>query len=89
MTVYCVCYDLVKDRDYTKVIEQVKSYNYYAHAQGSVWFIKSSKSASDLRDELKPFLDSDDNLLIIRVILPWASSNLPQKINDWLKEVEF
>ena len=89
MTIYCVGYDLMKEKDYPELIEKLKSSGAYAHAQGSLWFIKSSKSASELRDELKAFMDEDDKLIVIRVTLPWASSNLSKEVNDWLKDVDF
>jgi len=89
MSIYCVSYDLIKEKDYSELIEKLKSYGAYAHAQGSLWFIKSPKNASELRDELKSFIDEDDKLIVIRVTLPWASSNLSKEVSDWLKEVDF
>lgn len=89
MSIYCVSYDLIGEKDYDSLIEKLKSYRAYAHAQGSVWFIKSSKRAAEIRDELKEFIDKDDKLMIIRVTLPWASSNMPKNINNWFKKVSF
>lgn len=89
MSIYCVSYDLIKGKDYPKLIEKLRLYDAYAHAQDSLWFIKSSKNASELRDELKSFIDEDDKLIVIRATLPWASSNLSKEVNDWLKKVNF
>lgn len=89
MSIYCVGYDLMEKKDYLKLIEKLKSYDAYAHIQGSLWFVKSSKNASELRDELKSFIDEDDKLIVIRVTLPWASSNLSKGVSDWLKKVDF
>jgi len=89
MTVYCVSYDLIAGKDYTKIIDKIKSYGAYAHAEESLWFIKDSKAASELREELKSFLDGDDKLIVIKVTLPWASFNLSKEVNDWLKTISF
>ena len=89
MAIYCVGYDLIKGKDYTKLIDKLKSYGTYARAQGSLWFIKSSKSASYIRDELKGATDDDDKIIVIKVTLPWASLNLSKDVNDWLKDMDF
>ena len=89
MSVYCISYDLIDKKDYKKLFEKIRSYEVYAHAQKSLWFIESSKGASDIRAELKEFMDEDDKLIVIKVTLPWASSNLSKEVNDWLKQVVF
>jgi len=89
MAIYCIGYDLIKEKNYEKLFEKIKSYGTYAHGLDSMWFIKSSKSASEIRDELKPFVDEDDMIIVIKVILPWASSNLSKEVADWLKKADF
>lgn len=89
MAVYCVSYDLIDDKKYEKLFEKIKSYGYYAHAQESLWFVKTSKTAEELRDELRAVVDKDDKIIVIKVVLPWASLNLPKEVNDWLNQVDF
>lgn len=89
MTVYCISYDLIEDKDYEKLIEKIKSYGTYTHAEESLWFVESEKGAPEIRDELKSCVDEDDNMIVIRVTLPWASLNLSKKVTDWLKERSF
>ena len=89
MTVYCISYDLIKDKDYEKIIEKIKTYGTWAHAEESLWFVESEKEAPEMRDELKSCMDENDKLIVIRVTLPWASSNLLKNVTDWLKERNF
>ena len=85
MSVYAVTYDLMSPgQDYTKLHEKLKSYAYSKNFD-SFWLIDTQKSASDIRDELKVLVDSNDKLFIIEVKKHWASFNIPQGMVDWLK----
>ena len=85
MAIYCISYDLIDKKNYPRLHDKIRSYKTYAHAHDSLWFIQSSEQASDIRDGLKEYTDKDDKLLVIRVILPWASTNLSKEVSDWLK----
>ncbi|MFC1697108.1 CRISPR-associated protein Cas2 [Nanoarchaeota archaeon] len=80
-----ITYDLIKpEKDYTKLVEAIKSYGSYAHALGSVWFIDSNKSTGEIRDYLQQFVDGNDKVIVTGVN-GWAISNISTKITSWLK----
>ena len=89
MTIYCISYDLIAKKDYKTLIEKIQSYGAWAHAEESLWFIESEKTAAEIRDELKSLMDNDDKIIVIRVTLPWASLNLSKAVADWLKGKNF
>ncbi|NQU98537.1 hypothetical protein HQ533_03650 [Candidatus Woesearchaeota archaeon] len=84
MTVYCVGYDLKKDRDYKKLFEKIKTYN-SCHALESMWFIESDKDVGAIRDDLKTVIDSDDAVIVIEVVEHWATRKVITGTTDWLK----
>jgi hypothetical protein len=71
MAKYLITYDLVgtseTSADYTRLIEQIKSYLTWGKVEKSVWVIKSGKSATTIRDELLAVADSNDRLFVVQL----------------------
>jgi hypothetical protein len=90
MSVLLIAYDLGSPEtsaDYEDLITKIKSYGSYRKVQYSLWLIRTDKLTGTVRDELKPYLDSNDKLLVMRVTgVGWASRNLPSSVTDWMKE---
>ncbi len=90
MKVYQICYDLRKQRDYTGLIEAIKSYGTWAHPLESCWIIATEQSAVQIRDYLATAMDHDDGLLITRLQgeAAWRMLNYDQanEVTDWLKQ---
>lgn len=63
---YLIFYDLRKQKDYTKLIEAIKSYGTWAHVLKSTWAVVTTKSAVQVRDHLLQSMDSDDGILVVR-----------------------
>jgi hypothetical protein len=85
MTVYAVTYDLqAPGQDYSDLHKKLRTYAYSKNFD-SFWLIDTSKTAAEIRDELKVLVDSNDKLLVIEVKNHWASFNIPQGMVDWLK----
>lgn len=83
---YLISYDLVKEKDYSKIIERIKLIaNGCSSPLESVWIIGHNGSASDIRDALKPYIDSDDKLLVVKLTGEGAWTNLGSKKSEWLK----
>jgi hypothetical protein len=81
-----VSYDLrAPGRDYSSLYEKLKSYTHWAKITESTWFIKTSSSCVDVRDELKKVMDSNDRLFVGKLSGEAAWSNLICN-NDYLKE---
>ena len=65
MSSMIISYDLrAPGSNYTSLYEKLKSYTHWAKITESSWFIKTSKSCADVRDELSKVLDSNDRLFV-------------------------
>lgn len=85
MARYIVTYDLVNRRDYTPLIEKIKSYRQWAHPLESVWIIITDDTSSQLRDSLSDFIDKDDKLLIMKTTQGASWIGLNNNVSDWIK----
>lgn len=89
MNKYLISYDLglpETREDYKKLITKIKGYKTWAKPLKSVWFILSTQKASEIRDELRVFLDYNDSLLVIEVKSHWATSRINEKVTEWMKK---
>ena len=77
-----ITYDLCSPgRNY----EKIKSYGTWAHICESTWIISTTDSCSDIRDNLKSVIDSNDRLFVAALTGGAAWSNVLCESN-WLKE---
>jgi hypothetical protein len=84
--VLIVSYDLhAPGRDYEGIAELLKSARSWAHPQGSVWFLDTSRDAAWWRDELKKCGDSNDEYFVARLHQNWAGFNTDGDVVAWLK----
>ena len=84
--VFIVTYDLKKpDRDYEDLVKGLKSFGTWWHQTGSAWLIVTNKSTLEVRDYLKQFIDSNDQLFVAQLQKNWAASGFTSKEYDWLK----
>ncbi|WP_020208906.1 hypothetical protein [Gilvimarinus chinensis] len=86
MSVHCVSYDLNKPgQDYTALYEELKKSPGYWHYLDSTWLISTSETATELFQRIKPHIDNNDTVLVIKVTNEY-SGWLPEKAWGWLKE---
>lgn len=86
MAVYNVSYDLVKaGQDYDGLIKELKNSDSWWHYLGSTWLIATNETALQLITRLKPYIDDNDNILIIEVVNSKAGW-LPQEAWDWINQ---
>jgi CRISPR associated protein Cas2 family len=64
MAYFCVAYDLVKDKDYTAIIDRLKELN-AVKTQLSFWLVDLNNTASEVTDDLASYMDDDDKLMVI------------------------
>lgn len=87
MSMYMVTYDLMKQgQNYTGLIAKLETYPTRWHPQGSVWMIKTEKSAEQVRNELAAVLDSNDKLIVARLSGEAAWMGYPADVSEWLKQ---
>ncbi len=84
MSTFIITYDLISDKDYSKLYEAIKNYGYYAHLLESIWIIKSSTSSTDIRDNLKNYIDDDDKIFVAKLTRECAWKNLSKEVSDWI-----
>ncbi|WNN77568.1 hypothetical protein RKS58_06915 [Lysinibacillus capsici] len=67
MAVYSVTYDLNKaGQNYPNLIKKLETFPHCKYQQ-SAWLVKSNLSAQGLYEQLKPYLDTNDFILVIPV----------------------
>ncbi len=90
--VYAILYKIKKtEKNYTPLYERIKSLGEWMHYFDDSWLLVPSNniSTSEVYDQIIPFIDgSDDILLIIRVTNDYRGW-LPQKAWDWMKDKTF
>lgn len=84
MNSYIISYDLRNNRDYTGLINWIKSYGTYANVLESLWIVYTSQSATEIRDFLLKKIDSDDHIFVVKLLKEAAWNNV-LCTNDWLK----
>ncbi|KZZ46930.1 hypothetical protein A3759_06195 [Thalassolituus sp. HI0120] len=90
MKVYQINYDLRKQRNYSALIDKIKSYKIWATPLESCWLIATNQSATQIRDNLATVMDNDDGLLVTRLHgeAAWRKLNHEKdsEMTNWLKE---
>ena len=67
MKKYLVTYDLNKsDKNYQGVISAIEKYN-FLKIMYSAYIIKTSDSADAIFSKIKPYIDSNDRLLVVEI----------------------
>jgi hypothetical protein len=88
MNTFLVSYDLNSPgKDYSKLIDKIKSIsNIWWHHLDSCWVIRSEASVASIRDTLAPFIDKNDELLVMQSsgVAAWTGFNLEG--STWLKD---
>ncbi|GAA4798760.1 hypothetical protein [Rothia endophytica] len=87
MSVQWVNYDLNKTgQNYEALIAYLKSHNGWAKPLKSSFFVNTSLSAAELRTEIKKYIDTNDDVVVVNVDgQSWATYGLSEKLNTWLK----
>ena len=81
-----ITYDLCSPgRNYDKLYEKIKSYSKWAHICESTWFISTTNSCVDVRNNLVEVLDSNDRLFVAELTGVAAWRNVICK-SEYLKE---
>jgi hypothetical protein len=90
MKTFLVSYDLgvpESSSDYQKVIDYIQSFGNWAKPLKSQWFIVSSKSCSEIRDDLSNLTDFNDGILVLEVSGDgWATSRISSEVTSWMEK---
>lgn len=90
MKVYQINYDLRKQRNYEELYKKIMSLGNWCHPLESCWLIVSEKTASQIAEELFKVMDSDDGLLVTRLLNEASWYNLDSEgmkdVTNWFQE---
>jgi CRISPR/Cas system-associated endoribonuclease Cas2 len=80
-----VGYDLNRPgQNYADLTKFLKSHTTWCHPVDSTWLVVTSKTTSELRDEIKRFIDSTDDVLVIDVTGDsWSTFGMSSDVNGW------
>jgi len=81
---YLVTYDLHKpEKEYKPLIDALESYPDRLHVLASTWLLSTTGTAQQISDRLRPLMDRDDHILIIKVSNDYQGW-LPDASNKWI-----
>ena len=87
MNFYSISYDLRQpNRDYSNLYEAIKSFKLYIHPLESNWFIQSDWDAQDIYKKLRPCIDDNDLLLVIKVDKTDKQGWMVKSFWEWLNK---
>ncbi|WP_280569373.1 hypothetical protein [Chromohalobacter sp. 296-RDG] len=75
MALYSLTYDLVKNRSYQSLYDELKSFNAIRVTESQWYFRRVNTNAAGLRDHFCKFVDSDDRVMVSQVT-EWAGRNI-------------
>jgi hypothetical protein len=88
MNILLISYDLgvpETSQDYEAVIDYIKSHN-WAKPLKSLWLIKTNKTTSTVRDELKSITDANDKIFVVNITGDaWATARISSDVTQWMK----
>jgi hypothetical protein len=83
---YLIGYDLNKSgQDYKTLIDEIKKLGTWWHCLDSTWIIKADSSCAIIRNHLKKFIDSNDELLVVCLTGEGAWTGFSIDCSNWLK----
>lgn len=81
MALYSLTYDLVKNRDYKRLYDELKKFNAVRVTESQWYFKRVNTNSVGLRDHFSNFVDSDDRIMVAQVT-EWAGRKLLNNPND-------
>lgn len=91
MGIYLISFQMTEAEErYQSMVAAVKGFNLWARITRTTWCIKAeNKTTAEVRATLKDRcpLQASERLFIVNITnSPWASSNIPKEVTDWLKD---
>lgn len=88
MPTLLIGYDLNRPgQDYADLISRSKEHGPWWHHLDSTWLVDTTLTSGQMRDDLKPFLDAGDELLVVDVTgRSWATRGISDSGNQWLHD---
>lgn len=86
MNIFIISYDLkVPGRDYASLYNEIKKLGDWQHPLESTWVVESNLDENQIYDRLKPTLDDNDLLLILKVYPEARQGWLAKSFWGWMQ----
>lgn len=86
MNFYIISYDLkVPGRDYSPLYNEIKELGEWQHPLESTWIVATVHNENDIYNRLKPVLDTNDLLLIFKVVPGDHQGWLAKSFWEWMR----
>ena len=78
-------------RDYSQLYEKIKSFGAWMHYIDSTWFVSpsTSRTANQMFDELRPFINEEDDYLLVIEVKKNYQGWLPKDAWDWMNKRDY
>ncbi len=90
MSTFLISYDLwwpENSSDYKKVSDYIKSLWAWAKPLESFYFVISSKTTAEIRDEFIKITDKNDKVVVMDVDWDdWATFNISEGVAGWMQD---
>jgi|HigsolmetaGSP11D_1036233.scaffolds.fasta_scaffold04321_2 CRISPR/Cas system-associated endoribonuclease Cas2 len=92
MATYLICYDINKEgeayRQANKLLtDRIKElFQTWWHHLDSTWIVVTNLSAAEIRNALRSYIDTDDELLVIKSARDAAWHGFSDQGSSWLKD---
>ncbi|MBK8160567.1 MAG: hypothetical protein IPK59_17945 [Rhodospirillaceae bacterium] len=85
MGLFMVSYDLIKNKDYKKLLTEIGRMN-SRKALASLYLMNVDGTGKDLKDHLAQYIDDDDKLMVIEFTKRPNFTKANDGTNKWLDE---
>lgn len=87
MALYTLTYDLVNNKNYPRIYEELKDFNAVRVTESQWCFKRFNTTAKGLRNHFAKLVDDDDRVMVVQVaniegVPQWAGNNLINSPND-------
>lgn len=87
--VYAITLDFENpEKDYSALYDKIKSLGSWMHHLEFTWFVAPSteRSAEDIFTQLQPFIDKEDDYMLVVEVTSNYQGWLPDEAWDWMNE---
>lgn len=89
MDTILIGYDLDRPgQNYKTLIDKLNEFGSHWHCLDSTWIVKTTMSAIQVRDLLRPLIDATDKILVLNVTNDMAAwAGFSNECSAWLKTI--
>lgn len=84
MAFFLLTYDLNKNKDYTRLIDEIERFD-SGKAALSAYFVAAQGNAEQVKEHFKNFVDSDDILVVVEFEKRPRAAVMYQEGIDWVR----